>query len=157
MLFHMSLDAERPKHVAEVLAELWGGVALPFPPVTQDAWIAMAGDDRGTAIEVYPLGTQLLEYDGDGDAYGVAGPPPAKTATHAAIGAVLSESEVMSIADREGWPAKYRNRGGLFGVIEVWVEGRQMIEVLTPEMQRDYQRTMTPTGWRRLLEAGAPA
>lgn len=33
MLFHLSIDADDPRHVAEVIAELWGGVATPFPPV----------------------------------------------------------------------------------------------------------------------------
>jgi hypothetical protein len=48
----------------------------------------------------------------------------------------------MAIATREGWPAKYRKRGGLFGVVELWIEGRQMIEVLTPEMQSEYLSAM---------------
>lgn len=26
----------------------------------------------------------------------------------------------------------------MFGVIELWIEGRQMIEVLTPEMRSEY-------------------
>lgn len=29
MLFHLSIDADDPRHVAEVIAELWGGRAFP--------------------------------------------------------------------------------------------------------------------------------
>ena len=65
MLFHLSIAAREPRHVANVIAELWGGAALPFPPVMEGSWIAIAGDDRGTAIEVYPDGTVLRETEGD--------------------------------------------------------------------------------------------
>ena len=49
-----------------------------------------------------------------------------------------SEAEIAEICDRYGFPAKYRKRGGVFGVIEIFVEGCQMLEVLTDEMQREY-------------------
>ena len=63
----------------------------------------------------------------------------------------------MAIAAREGWGAKYRKRGGMFGVVEMWIDGRQMIEVLTPEMQVEYRAGMTVAGWKAMLAAGAPA
>ena len=34
MLFHLSLEADDPRHVAEIVAELWQGAAAPFPAVT---------------------------------------------------------------------------------------------------------------------------
>jgi len=158
MIFHVSIDADDPRHVAQVLAELWGGVAEPFPPVTQGCWIAMAGDDRNSAVEVYPRGTELVEAEGDADAYGVAGSPNRQSATHIAIATTLSPDDLFAIAAREGWPAKYRKRGGAFGVVELWIEGCRMIEVLTPEMQAEYTRTMTIAGWRGFLAArGAQA
>jgi len=49
----------------------------------------------------------------------------------------------LAIAQREEWPAKYRKRGGLFGVIELWIEGRQMMKVLTPEIQAEYLACMS--------------
>jgi hypothetical protein len=142
MLFHMSIAADDPKHVAGVIAELWKGQARPFPPVSDNGWIALAGDERGTAIEVYPQGIVLREGDGDVDAHGEASGRDRFTATHAAIATELDRDRVMAIATREGWPAKYRKRGGLFGVVELWIEGRQMIEVLTPEMQSEYLSAM---------------
>jgi hypothetical protein len=142
MLFHMSIAADDPRHVASVIAELWDGRAVPFPPVSDDGWIALSGDERGTALEVYPQGTVLRESESDADAYGEASGTDRFTATHGAIATSLGRDAVLAIAEREGWPAKYRKRGGLFGVIELWIEGRQMMEVLTPEMQAEYLAAM---------------
>ncbi|HZU51055.1 MAG TPA: hypothetical protein VE968_04185 [Sphingomicrobium sp.] len=138
MLFHLSIAADNPKHVANVIAEMWNGHAQPFPPVAENSWITFAGDDRGSAIEVYPLGTMLHETEGDADAHGRQEGTDRFTATHAAIATDLEAEAILAIARREHWPAKYRKRGDLFGVIELWIEGRQMMEVLTPEMQSEY-------------------
>ena len=46
-------------------------------------------------------------------------------------------------------------RGGMFGVIEIWIEGRQMIEVLTPDMQAEYVSTMSAENWRAMLDSAA--
>jgi len=157
MLFHMSIAARDPRHVASFFAELWGGEAFRFPPVSDNGWIAVAGDDRGTAIEVYPLDIVLRETDGDHDAHGERIDASPYTATHAAIATDMTQAQVLALAAREGWPAKYRKRGGLFGVIELWIEGRQMIEVLTPEMQAEYLATATLASWKRMTAALASA
>lgn len=151
MLFHLSIAAHDPRHVAEVIAEFWRGEALPFPPVTPGSWIALAGDERGTAIEVYPIDTVLREEEGDADSFGERTGETRFTATHAAIATTLSQPEIMAIAAREGWPAKYRKRGGAFGVIELWIEGRQMMELLTTEMQAEYLAAMAPASYRTMM------
>lgn len=155
MLFHMSIAAENPRHVASVVAELWGGEAFRFPPVSDDGWIAISPDARGTALEVYPLSTVLREAGGDADAYGEMSGRDRFTATHAALATGLDAESVLAIARREGWPAKYRKRGGLFGVIEMWIEGRQMVEVLTPQMQAEYLASMPLARWKAMLAARA--
>jgi hypothetical protein len=142
MLFHMSIAADDPRHVASVIAELWGGRTMPFPPVSDNGWMVLAGDERGSALEVYPHGTVLRESEGDVDAHGEPSGCDRFTATHAAIATNLDRDAVLAIAEREGWPAKYRKRGELFGVVELWIEGRQMMEVLTPEMQAEYLAAM---------------
>jgi len=153
MIFHLSIAAHQPRHVAGVLAELWGADALFFPPVSDNGWIVIARDDRRSAIEVYPIGTVLREADGDADAFGEATGDTGYTATHAAIATSLTKEQVLGIAQREGWPAKYRQRGGMFGVLEVWIEGRQMMEVMTSEMQAEYCATMSADNWRAMLAA----
>ncbi len=138
MLFHLSIDANDPRHVAEVFAELWNGKAVPFPPVAKGSWMALAGDERNNTIEVYPRGTQLVETPGDADPKAETGPTTPCSSTHIAIGTKLTVDQILAIAGREGWNAKYRRRGGQFGVIEMWVEGWRMVEVLTPDMQEEY-------------------
>ena len=56
MIFHLSFDAADPRRVAEVIAALWGGKAIPFPPVMAGSWVALAGDDRNSSVEIYPRG-----------------------------------------------------------------------------------------------------
>jgi hypothetical protein len=153
MLFHMSIAAHDPQRVAGFFAEIWGGDACVFPPVTEGSWVAFANDDRSTIIEVYPIDTVLREAEGAADAYGMRTGTVAYTPTHGAVATSLSQEQVLAIAEREGWSAKYCSRGGKFGVIEIWIEGRQMMEILTPEMQREYLDCVTIDNWRRMLAA----
>lgn len=153
MLFHVSVDAEDPRHVVEVIAELWQGQFTRFPSVIDGSWVALACDDRNTILEVYPRGTELMEAEGDADAYGVVSGASSRSSTHFAIASPLSQEQVFAIARREGWPAKYRKRGGIFGVIELWVEGTRMIEVLTPDMQREYLQDFDVIAWKAAMDA----
>jgi hypothetical protein len=147
MIHHFSIAARDPRRVAGVVAELWRGRAQPFPPVAEGSWVAIAGDARNSTIEVYPFGCELQTAEGDADARAVTNPQPSPfTATHAAVASPLTEAEVLAIAAREGWEAKYRKRGGLFGVIEFWLENRVLIEVLTAEMQAEYVSIQIPGG-----------
>ena len=156
MLFHISMAAQRPKQAARLVAELWGGRAYPFPPVAEGSWIAMAGDERGSAIEVYPLGTELHEGGGEAAVRPLSGRPARNGPVHVAIATGLGEEAVKRIARRFGAPAKTCVRGP-FRVIEVWVEGCFMIEVLTPEMQAEYRANMHFAGWEGYLAAAGHA
>jgi hypothetical protein len=160
MLFHLSIDARDPQHVATVIAELFGGgQAVPFPPVAKGSWVALALDERNTTVEVYPRGTVLQPVEGDADGVGL--PDPARgtdfgVATHFAMATPLSQDQVVAIAQREGWPAKYRKRGGFFGVIEMWIEGDRMVEVLTAEMQAEYLAALSPENVKQLMASVRP-
>jgi hypothetical protein len=168
MIFHASIEADNPRKVAAVLAEILSGVATPFPPVGEGSWIAMAGDNK-SAVEVYPQGTDITMADdlkpgsGKPEFYGTTVKRSTRqTATHLALGTKLDQDAVMALAKREDWPAQYYMRGaaqhselfpkGAFGAIEVWIEGRTMIEVLTPSMQEEYTKFMNIPSWTRLLK-----
>ena len=152
MLFHVSIEADDPRRVAQVVAELWGGLAAPFPAVAAGSWVALAGDDKGTMIEFYPRGTEL--HESDHGATGAAAAVPRRfNATHYAMATKLGQDEVLAIAAREGWPAGYCRRGDAFGVIEIWAEGCQLIEVLTEEMQAEYVGAVTIDNWLAMLKA----
>lgn len=160
MLFHLSIDARDPQHVAGVLAELFGsGKAVPFPPVAKGSWVALALDERNTTVEVYPRGTVLQPMPGDADGVGIpdlAHGTNFGVATHFAMATPLTQEQVLAIAGREGWPAKYRKRGGLFGVIEIWLEGDRMVEVLTSEMQAEYLAALSPRNVEAMMAGVRP-
>lgn len=138
MIHHLSIPATDPRHVAEVLTELFDGVLTAFGPY-RDSWIAWAGDEHGSAVEVYPVGTEMYPDDGGGQARfrhdPAAGP---FTATHATVSVERSAAEVFALAEREGWRAVQLPRGP-FDVIELWIEGHVMLEVMTPEMAAAYR------------------
>ena len=159
MINHISIAAHEPEKVARVLAELWDGDVIPFPPCP-NSFMALANDGRGTAVEVTPANTVLVPGEGfpaeenfdqttpteEFEAKFVAADSaPRYVATHLNINTNLSEAEVKAIGDREGWRVVTCNRGGgLFQLIELWVEDRFMLEVMTPEQTGRYIEITKP-------------
>lgn len=147
MLFHASIPADDTERVAAVLAELWQGWSAPFPPFP-GSHIAMAGDERGTEIEVCPRTQENVAGDDEVEPrYNQEASE--RSACHLAIATPLAEEQVFAIARREGWLARRCDRGGCFHVLEVWLENRFLIEVLTREMQREYTAFLTPQNWEK--------
>lgn len=147
MLFHVSLPAHDPAHVAAVFAEIWGGRAYAFPPFP-GSYIAFADDDRGTALEIYPKGQVMIPDDSEVGEREMA--VPSHTETHVAMASPLSEDRIHAIAHREGWQSRSCVRGGgMFGVVEVWVENVLMVEVLTADMQAEYLASVSADNWER--------
>lgn len=145
MIHHVSLPATDPRHTAEVFSELLGGGTVTRFGPYDGSWIAWSRDAHGTAIELYPAGTELFPPDGPGQAQfrhdaGATG----YTATHAAISVPVDEDHIHTVAEREGWRAVRLPRGG-FDVVEFWIDNRVMVELLTPDMAADYL-TVAPTG-----------
>ncbi|RKR37099.1 hypothetical protein B0G82_5164 [Paraburkholderia sp. BL17N1] len=157
MLFHASIPAHNPEHVARVIAELWGGFHAPFPSFP-DSWMAIAGDDRGSIIETYPNDRVLSPGGEQGSFVAEAGTASRYSAFHIAIASKLSPEEVLAIGDREGWRAVRCTRGhDFFDVIELWIENVLLIEVLTEEMQKQYLAFATPANFRAFAAAAAEA
>lgn len=137
MLHHVSIPVGNPAHVAGVLAELLGGEVSRFGPYA-NSYIAWAGDEFGTAIEVYPAGTEMVPDTGEGQARFRANVQVSGyVATHIAVSVVHDRDAVLALARREGWRALELSRGS-FRVIEFWIENHVMLEVLTPEMRQEY-------------------
>ncbi len=149
MIFHTSISAAEPEFVARPIATIWRGGVAPAPPsVFPGSWLVFGRDERGSMIEVHPLdfsfvlrskADEIKDYD------------PSRRATvglnavHFAIASPRTELEIHDVAKRAGWESVTDQRivpGGGYGVVEVWVENRQMFEVLTPEMQVQYAETM---------------
>ena len=148
MIFHASIPADDPERVAEVIAEIWGGEAFRFPP-WPGAYVAIAGDDRGTTCEVYPRAQTMAPGEDDEPTWAKVDESPSQyVAFHIAIETAKSEAEILAIAEREGWRALRCSRGTFFDVIEFWVENRLHVEVLTPEMQAQYKKSVNLEMWR---------
>lgn len=171
MINHISVGVQNPEKAAQVLAELWNGYALPFPP-SPGGFIVFADDDRGTAVEFTPINIEMIPGKGlpAEDGYGLTYPTeeyeatfqygansPQYISTHLAINSPLSEAQVKAIAAREGWRVLTANRGGgLFQLIELWVENRFLVEVFTPEMTARYVSIMKPEVWANYLKMPLP-
>lgn len=132
-----------------MLAELWRGEAFPFPMVGKGSWVAHAGDDRRSTIEVYERGMALYPTDGAGEER--YEPLPRHGPFHAAVATPLCIDEVLEIGRRYGCRTSVCQRGPFFRVIEFWVDNCMMLEMMTPEMQAEYQATVTPGNWRKML------
>ncbi|WP_206057148.1 hypothetical protein [Nitratireductor sp. XY-223] len=152
-LLHMSVNAGDPERVAAFLARLLGGEALPFPPFP-DCWIAFAGADDGTAIEVYPLTHRLVAGAGQVECR-VQEAEGAPTFAHIALATDLPARGVLALAGDHGWTARRCDRGP-FHCIEVWIEDRLLIEVLDPDMRAAYRAGMTVRNWRAMFGMDRP-
>jgi hypothetical protein len=149
MLFHASIPADDPERVARVIAELWRGEVLPFPPFP-GAFMAWSGDERRTVVDVYPRGLEHAPAPGE-FAVHANSTPSAHSESHLAVGVPLSVGEILAIARREGWLAQESNRGELFTVVEFWVENKFLLELLPPAEQRRYVENMAIDKLRSLF------
>jgi hypothetical protein len=159
MINHISIAVHDTENVAKVLAELWDGMVIPFPPAP-NSFMVLANDGRGSAVEVTPINTVLQPGEGlpPEENFGAETPTeeyeakfvssdfaPRYVPTHLNINTHLSEAEIKEIANREGWRVLTCNRAeGLFQLIEVWIEDRFMLEVMTPEQTRRYVEITDP-------------
>ncbi|MBX7223678.1 MAG: hypothetical protein K1Y36_27435 [Blastocatellia bacterium] len=169
MIAHMSIPSANPKQTALFFAALIDGLVFDFP-VVSGASIAVAKDGSGTAIEVYP--PTMAHHPGTGEPDPTLSPTgpatmpwedqilavsvdPRPSSFHLALGTRLSESEVLSWANSLGWRAVVCERGGVFGLIEVWVDNTYLVEVLVPEQMARYRQFMNVTGCAAMFGPGA--
>jgi hypothetical protein len=154
VIFHAALPADNPENAARTLARLLGGEAMPFPP-GPGSWMAWSADGQ-TELELMPRGLHFVRGDKDVDIL------PAAHLTrnsdwHVAMGTPVHANEILSIAAEAGWPARICHRADFFRVVEVWVDGVTMLEILDPSMQAEYRKNMTPANWRRVFGLNAAA
>ncbi|WP_374574654.1 hypothetical protein [Phenylobacterium sp.] len=168
MIAHFSIPARDPQRAAEVFGRLIDGAVMPFP-VVPGAWVAIAHDGSGVGVEVVPAAT--AHHMGQGEA-GVAhggpvvmpwetqirqdGDPEAANGMHVAITSPLSVEEIIELGEAEGWRAVHCDRGGVFDLVELWVDNRTLVEVLAPEGTRRYLAFYNPAVAAGMF-MGAPA
>jgi hypothetical protein len=135
MIHHLSIAASNPKQAADILAELMGGTAVPFPP-NPGSYFALQLDEHGSGVEVYPAGTEL-EPNGDVGGSFMKRAARGFGSTHFALSVKTDADTVKKIAEKAGWQCYDCNRGP-FHVIEVWVENHVMVEILPPAYAAEY-------------------
>lgn len=150
MIHHLSISAENPQHTAQVLAEILHGKSAPDPFNPDGCYIAIPFDEHGTAIEVYPLGTEVTPSGQDEKQVHRENPAASEfTATHVMVSVPASIEQIEQIAHRENWLIQQANSG--FDYILFWVENRQLLELLTPEMAVQYKAVTHPDNLRNLF------
>lgn len=171
MIAHISIPAQDPRKTAHVFGRLIDGEVMPFP-VVEGAWVAIARDGSGLGVEVVPAATAHHPGAGDRDPSRSADGPfvmpwetqirqdgQAQDASgfHVAITSALSVEEILAIGRAEGWRAVHCDRGGVFDLVELWVDNQRLIEVLPPEGTRRYLAFYTPEVAGQMFRAGPPA
>jgi len=158
MIAHFSLPARDPKAVAGVFASLIDGACMPFP-VVPGAWVAIARDGSGTGVEVLPEASAHNQGEGDTDPDRRAngpevmpwevqirqdGAPQEASGFHVAITSPLSADAIIEIGRAQGWRTVACDRGGVFDLVEIWVENRFLVEVLPPSGTERYLAFYNP-------------
>jgi hypothetical protein len=153
LIAHASIPSDNPEKAARTLAEILNGEATPFPPGGPDAFMAWSSDGA-TFIEVIKRG-KCLRYGADEAEYKPGDDPERRsTEVHLAVCVERPAAETIEIAERAGWPARTCDRGnGIFQLVEVWVDGTFMIEVLDPAQTRIYQERVSLANWKALMSS----
>ncbi|HSR00957.1 MAG TPA: hypothetical protein VLM36_13710 [Sphingomicrobium sp.] len=153
-LIHASIPADDPCKVAEVLAEMMEGEALPFPPAGPQARMAWSADGE-VSLEIVPRG-HLIHHGVEEGEWRAVDCSQRLSEVHLAIAVNRRASDIIAIADRAGWPARICSRGeGFFELVELWVEGAFMLEMFDPEQANHYGRTVTVENLKRHLAEAA--
>jgi hypothetical protein len=157
MIHHISIPANNPRHVADVLAELMGGRSYPFPGGIPDSFMAVTGDQHGTMIEVYPADMTL---EPEGTPARKPGQKAQRGPFHVLLSVPLSRERIEAIGNREGWTTRFCGRGApgqkpLFHLVEVWVEDHFLMEIAPQTMVGDYEKLLQFDALEQMMAARA--
>ena len=155
MIAHVSLPALDCALVAGVLARMLGGGALRFPPGGPDAWNCWSKNNE-FQIVVTPRGQTIVPGESGQEwarRASVAAEPLAYE-SHVALAVPLPAREIVELARSVGWRSGVYSRGGMFEVVEVWLENVYLVEMLDPRQIEEYRSTMTVENWKRAFGLG---
>ena len=143
MIHHVSIEADDPMKVATVIAALMRGTAREEFPF-EHSCAAFSGDQHGTMIECWQRGKVVAIPDAGAGKFEISESANLQDhqAFHTALSVPLDDEEIMAIAEEAGWETAVRGNGA-FSVVEVWIENRLLLEVLSPTQAECYLRVMT--------------
>ena len=129
MIRHMSLGVRNPEAVAAVLAELTGARAVraPAPPFPFGSWFVVAGDDRGSSLEILPSTAVFDPQSPLGLRHRDA--EPACSGAHVLIDSVHAAEQIFAVAAKQGWLAQ-EVETGMFRIVKLWIDEFILVEVL---------------------------
>jgi hypothetical protein len=148
MLHHLSIAVSQPIRVAKVLANLMNGQFFEFP-LCPGAYIAIAGDPHGTAIEVLPKNSVWIPGLSEAEIK-TEEKAPSFHAVHAALSVPASRETIEEVGLHEGWLVRCCDRGP-FQLMELWIENTLMIELITQEMIATYLNFMQPATYATFM------
>jgi len=154
VIAHVSMPADDCAKVARVLAEFLDGGALRFPPGGPEAWNCWS-KHNDFQIVITPRGQLLVSGEREPQYRRATATAERASECHFAMTVGRSAAEILELANAAGWPARLCDRGGMFSVVEVWVEDAYLVEVLDPSQLADYRRNMTVENWVRTFGLGA--
>jgi hypothetical protein len=157
MIAHISIPAHDPRATAEVFGRIIDGEVMPFP-VVEGAWVAIARDGSGLGVEVVPDTSAHHPGEGQSDGRVSDGPfvmpwetqvrqdgaPQEASGFHVAITTKLSVEALLKIGVEKRWRAVHCDRGGVFDLVELWIDNRFLVEVLPPKGSERYHAFYTP-------------
>ena len=168
MIAHFSIPSRTPRETALFFASVINGTVFDFP-VVPGASIAVANDNSGLAVEVYPFdmahhpGTGAVDPDlkpegpvpmpWEDQIFPESG-EPTHSGFHCAMSTEITETEIIARAEALGWRTVVCERGGVFGLVEVWVDNKFLVEVLVPKEVERYKAFMHPQGCAQMFGAG---
>ena len=139
-IHHFTVPAREPTRVAAVLAEVLGARVVPLPhPV--GTLLIYAGDDDGSAIEVWPAG--LRGSVGARELVPTDLPLPENWPHHAYVTSDACDSDaILAVFAREGWRAERLHNGPPhtgFSLVRGWIENHTSIELGGTDMRSEYE------------------
>ncbi len=149
MIFHVSIPADDPERVARVIAEIWRTEYFAF--VFPGSFIVIPDDERGTEIEVLRRGDEQVPAQMEVGLRRNGAPSP-YSEIHVNMATRLGEQELLALANREGWIARVCDRK-FFRLIELWIENRFLIELMTEAEVLRYRTFMSTANWRAAIAA----
>lgn len=139
MLHHISISVDNPLHVAKILAQILHGCVVPFA-ICPGSYIVLQGDEYGTAIELLPPGIEMTLKQKK-VVYAHNTNHSHFSAIRATISVSINQYEIEQIARREDWRVIISDRGQ-FKLIELWIENKFLLELMTPTMTHQYIESM---------------
>ena len=138
MIHHISFSALDPRTVAQALGEVFLAPALPAPPPFPDgSFVVPLMDEQGTFLEIVPHGTVLRAGEGGEPAGWTSSVEGTFNPNHAFISTRRSVEELVALGESRGWRTVLCDRGA-FRLVEMWIENRQMLELVTQTQLQAY-------------------